>query len=95
MKKIAETTIKPLPIVSETSYSTRGLGTHESTMTLYADGPHYMIEWDIPAICETEHIGLTFEHKTLTDYDGVFSLPRPAIAFLRKQGFHIPREFED
>lgn len=94
MQKIAEKTIKPTELVSEGSWGARRLGKHASTMTLYADGPHYMIEWDIPALETTEHIGLTFEHKTLTDYDGVFSLPREAIAFLRKQGFIVPSEFE-
>jgi hypothetical protein len=95
MQKIAEKTIKPTELVSEGSWGARRLGKHASTMTLYADGPHYMIEWDIPALETTEHIGLTFEHKTLTDYDGVMSLPREAIAFLRGQGFKVPREFED
>jgi hypothetical protein len=54
-----------------------------------------MIEWDIPTLDEVEHIGLSFEHKTLVDYDGVMSLPAPAIAFLREQGFIVPKEFED
>lgn len=95
MQKIAETTLQPTELVSEGSWGARGLGKHASTMTLYAEGAHYMIEWDIPSLDEVEHIGLTFEHKRLVDYDGVFSLPKPAIAFLRKQGFTVPREFED
>jgi hypothetical protein len=94
MQEIASIRIKPTEMVRETSYSSRGLGKHASTMTLYADGRRYFIEWDIPSLDEVEHIGLTFEHKTLVDYDGVFSLPREAIRFLRKQGFIIPKEFE-
>jgi hypothetical protein len=95
MQKIAEIKIKPTELVREGSWGSRRIGKYASTMTLYADGPHYLIEWDIPKLEMTEHIGLTFEHKTLVDYDGVFSLPREAVAFLRKQGFTIPKEFED
>jgi hypothetical protein len=95
MQTIATITLPATELVSETSYSSRSLGKHESTMTLYADGSHYFIEWDVPAIETTEHIGLRFEHKTLTDYDGVFSLPREAVAFIRAQGFIVPAEFED
>jgi len=92
---IAETNIKPTGIVAESSFGVRELGKHASVMRLYAfDDGHYMIEWDIPTLDEVEHIGLWFRHKTLTDYDGVFSLPREAIAFLRKQGFRVPKEFE-
>jgi hypothetical protein len=95
MQKIAETTIKPTHMVSEGSWGARRVGKHASTMTLYADERGYFIEWDIPALETTETIGLSFEHKTLTDYDGIFSLPKEAIAFLRKQGFRVPREFEN
>ena len=94
MKEIARMEIKPTELVSEGSWGSRSVGKHPSTMILYAGPNSYMIEWDIPALETCEHIGLTFEHKTLTDYDGVFSLPREAIKFLRKQGFRIPREFE-
>lgn len=94
MQKIAEKKIKPTHMTLDSSFGTRKVGKNASTMTLYADGAHYFIEWDIPALERTENIGLTFEHKTLIDYDGVFSLPSEAIAFLRKQGFHVPRIFQ-
>lgn len=94
MQKIAEKIIKPTAMIREGSWGTQDIGTHPSTMTLYAEGPHYFIEWDIPSLEATENIGLTFEHKTLTDYDGVFSLPKEAIALLRKAGFHVPNTFQ-
>jgi hypothetical protein len=50
MKKVAEYTVKPTELVRETSYNTRPLGKHPSTMTLYASGPRYFIEWDIPGL---------------------------------------------
>ena len=37
-------------------------------------------------------IGLTFEGKELTDYDGVFNLPREIGEMLRKLGYAIPQE---
>jgi hypothetical protein len=94
VQEIAKITIKPTHMVSEGSWGSRSVGKHASTMTLYAEHNHYFIEWDIPELEICEHIGLTFEHKTLVDYDGVFSLPKEAIRFLRKQGFRIPKEFE-
>jgi hypothetical protein len=94
MQKIAEKILKPTHMVKEGSWGSRNLGKHSSTMTLYADGPHYFIEWDVPSLDTTEYIGLTFEHKTLTDYDGVMSLPREAITLMRKAGFHVPRKFQ-
>jgi len=96
MKEIAKITIKPTELVSEGSWGARSLGKHESTMTLYSEEPktYAMIEWDIPSLDEVEQIGLWFEGKTLTEYDGVMSLPREAIQFLRKQGYTVPREFE-
>lgn len=84
--------IAPVAMVRETSMSSTSLGHHASTMTLYADGPHYFIEWDIPTLDEVEHIGLTFEHKRLTDYDGVMSLPKEAVSLIRSCGFVVPAE---
>ena len=37
-------------------------------------------------------IGLTFEAKKLTDYDGVFNLPREVGVMLRNAGYIVPRE---
>lgn len=44
---------------------------------------------------DVEHIGVWFENKILTDYDGVFSLPKQAIQLLREVGIIVPSDFED
>ena len=80
------------PINSETSAGSERLGNHASTMTLYADDG-FMIEWDIPTLGETVQIGLWFEGKNLSDYDGVFELPKQAVALIRRAGFTVGREF--
>lgn len=95
-KKLAEKTFSA-DLFSEGSWGSRSLGRHESTMTMYAsDRPgRAWIEWDIPAIDGYEEIGLDFDVRgRLIDYEGVFSLPREAIALIRSVGFHVPREFE-
>jgi hypothetical protein len=53
-----------------------------------------MIEWDIPAIDEVEHIGLWFLDGDLTDYDGTMALPPQAVAMLRSYGFTVGPDFE-
>lgn len=61
-------------------------------MDLYFENDNTgFIEWDIPSLDRTENIGLWFEidqdgKRTLSDYDGVFSLPSEAIELLRKHG---------
>jgi hypothetical protein len=76
------------------------LGNAKSTMELFVseDNLSGMIEW-----CyefedgneDAEHIGLGFdENKTLTDYDGVFSLSKFAIQLIRECGFIVPEDFE-
>lgn len=37
-------------------------------------------------------IGLSFEGKELTDYDGVFSLPREVGEMLKDAGYLVPEE---
>lgn len=73
------------------------LGSHESTMTLYQTGePEYvLIEWDIPALEETVHIGVWFsaDASSMTDYDGVMSLPQQAIELLEDNGIQVPGDF--
>jgi len=49
------------------------------------------IEWDVPALDIHEHIGLTFDlddagKRTLTDYDGVMTLPAEAILLCERNG---------
>jgi len=76
------------------------LGAHESTMTLYwCDGEfpdgRGEIEWDIPELDETAHIGVWTDNKELTDFDGVFELPHDAVTLLRSCGIIVSDEFTD
>ena len=97
-KLIATKKIPSLEIVMESSMATVSQGEHESTMSLYFNpgqaGSGY-IEWDIPGLETTTTIGLWWDNdKNLIDYDGVFSLPGPAIEFLEEQGFKLSEEFK-
>ena len=74
------------------------LGEADCSMEMFIDddADYGMIEWIIeyPDGCEdVEHIGLWFDKKRLTDYDGLFSLPKEAIKLIRKCGFTVPRDF--
>lgn len=65
-------------------------------MRLYGtpDKYRYAIEWDIPSLDDVEEIGIWTENNVLTDYDGVFSLPKEAIQLLRDNGITVPVDFE-
>ena len=52
----------------------------------------WILEYDDGSV-DAEHIGLWFENKSLTDYDGVLSLPDEAKKLIRLCGFRIPRDF--
>ena len=86
------------------------LGNAKCTMELFTDvgtiqrNGEGRIEWIVEFLDEkgeldgdeeVEYIGVWFEKKTLTEYDGVFSLPTQAIQLLRKVGIRVPREFEN
>ena len=81
------------PINQEGSWGQRNLAKRtKSVMELYfyKDNSGF-IEWDIPKLDMTEHIGLVFEidpsgKRILTDYDGVFSLPDQAMDLLEQHG---------
>lgn len=94
-KLIDKIEIPATPLVSEGSWGARSLGKHASTMDLFKieDG-RYLIEWDIPRIEITEHIGIWTEKNELVDYDGVMSLPKEAVELLRKNGIIVPEDFE-
>lgn len=96
MISIAFLTISPVAMVMEGSFGATDIGKHESTMELFVtdNRDSGVIEWDIPSLERTECIGLTFEREELVDYDGVFSLPKEAVNFLRNNGFVVPSEFE-
>lgn len=96
MEQIAQVTFKA-QLNRQGSWGTQSLGEFTSTMTLYVnpnDTSYFLIEWDIPALDTTEEIGIWTENKVLTDYDGVFSLPKEAIQLLRDNGITVPVDFE-
>lgn len=92
MTTLIESITHTTPINLEYSHGTESQGKHGWTMDLYFDNDNTgFIEWDIPSLERTEYIGLWFEidqdgKRTLSDYDGVFSLPSEAIELLRKHG---------
>lgn len=73
-------------------------GNKVSEMELFTNdnGTPTMIEWvvyDEEGNTEfVEHIGLWFDGKTLTDYDGVFEIPVEALKLIRKAGYKAPKE---
>jgi hypothetical protein len=69
-------------------------------MTLNYNKDHTgYIEWDIPGLDAYEEIGLWFDigvdgKRTLSDYDGIMSLPMEAVELMRENGIIVPEEFE-
>lgn len=61
-----------------------------STMEVLANdhGVPTMIEWDIPALEETEHIGLEIDGKSVVGYDGVMCIPEEACDLLEELGYN-------
>ena len=96
-------------VLYEGSWGETQAGRHESTMDLWLFEPtgntrRGYIEWDIPALEETVPIGLTMETEydavtsagytmVLTDYDGVFSLPKEAIELLERNNIFVSDDF--
>ena len=87
-------------LIQEGSWGQRDLGKHESTMELYEsdDAGHGWIDWSCDALEMAESIGVWYEmqdgKRTLSDYDGVFSLPKEAIELLEARGIVVPDEFK-
>jgi hypothetical protein len=73
----------------DNGYTNHSQGYHEFTMELFftEGGEPCMIEWDIPSLGETEHIGIEVDGKNVTGYDGVFEMPEQAITMLEELGF--------
>ena len=83
-------------LVRESTYSTRKLGRHKSTMDLHrtAHGTLF-IEWDVPSLETTEHIGLTLlpKSKHVSEYDGIMGyLPQEAADLLAEAGYTVDPE---
>lgn len=84
------------PINLEGSWGARNLSEKtQSTMELFfykTDANYAFIEWCVDELDMVEGIGLTFEtdpitqKRTLTDYDGVMTLPDQAMDLLEKHG---------
>lgn len=85
------------------SWGEQHIGVGTSTMGLYDytdDKTRGFIEWDLPAIDDCESIGLWYELnnagvRTLTDYDGVMSLPAQAVDMLEAAGIVVSDEFKE
>ena len=69
------------------------IGIHKSTMELYKHDDTHFIEWASDTAGYLTNIGLTLVDNVLQDYDGIYSLPAPAIDLLRQAGFEVPEEF--
>jgi hypothetical protein len=86
-------------ISRDNGYTNEYLGDFDCSMELFTDkdGTPSFIEWIVEDEEQemVEGIGLCFDGKTLQDYDGVFELPKQAIALIRKAGYIVPEEFED
>lgn len=96
-----ERSITPIPEIMGKAKCTMELYLNSEDKILPKNGEGF-IEWIIDYIDETGEetgeddyavIGFYFENKTLTEYDGVFSLPKQAIELLRKAKIKVPREF--
>jgi hypothetical protein len=91
-------------LILEGSWGVSEQGKHAFTMEWFEgdDAGSATIEWDIPTLDRTEHIGLTFEMRTvdgrhvraMTEYDGVFSLSEHAIKFIEQQDIVVDPEFK-
>lgn len=86
-------------INSDNGYTSKSKGNHESTMELYLHEGWTIeegsadVEWDVESLGETETIRLWWENGVLTDYDGVFELPKEVSVILREIGITIPDDF--
>ncbi|MEI6061245.1 MAG: hypothetical protein WCR72_11080 [Bacteroidota bacterium] len=79
------------PINSETSFTSTNLSKNTKSnmdITINQDGTGHVL-WEIEELEMEEGIGLWFDQDELTDYDGVFELPKQLIAFLEENGFNM------
>lgn len=78
-------------MISHGSWGQRDKGSHASTLELWQGNDGGLsIEWDIPGLEQTEHVGLTFDaDKRLVDYDGIMALPEPIAEWLRELGYVV------
>lgn len=81
----------------DNGYSNNYKGEYTSSMELFKNdkGTPTVIEWCVDELDEVEHIGLSFDGKSLDDYDGVFDLPKQAIQLIQKAGYTVGKEFTE
>lgn len=76
-------------LVRETMYNATKLGNHTSTMELWQnDEGEIYLEWDIPALEETQYYSFTVDGKTILEFEGAISIPKEAIELLEENGFN-------
>ena len=85
------------PIGIDNGYTNNYQGKFKSTMELFLDDNDEptMIEWDVPDLETTEHIGIEYWDGEVQGYDGVFELPTQAILFLERVGFKVSEDLKD
>jgi hypothetical protein len=79
------------PINRETSFGNTNLSENtksEMDIDINEDGNGFAL-WGVEELGIEESIGLWFEGNELTDYDGVFSLPKQLIDFLTEKGYNM------
>jgi hypothetical protein len=79
------------PINLENSFTNKNLSKNtksEMDITINEDGTGF-VEWEVEELDLVEGIGLCFEGNELTDYDGVFELPKQLIDFLTEKGYNM------
>ena len=79
-------------LVHETSLSSISMGDYHNKMEIQRDGFRGNIIWNYGKQAANEGetvIGLIFEGMNVTDYDGVFSLPREARMLLIEAGYNL------
>jgi hypothetical protein len=70
----------------DTSFNRESLGVVKNKMTLKPIKRQFVIEWIIGED-DIHEIGILVEENKVTDFDGVFELPKEAIELLKENGF--------
>jgi hypothetical protein len=86
--KVAETEFDAQVVKEYQSGSVERYGMLHNSVRLYLYTPtYYNVEWEAGDL-DVVHIGVwTDSNKKLTDYDGVFSIPKEIVQFLKDNGF--------
>ncbi len=88
-------------LVKEYTFRKEEIGKKKCSMELFTESgtiPNTgkgCVEWIVNNGEYVEQIGIWWENKTLTDYDGVFELPEQAVKLIRSIGIKVPQHFID